>query len=132
MAITWTQNGRRLKATGTITAGTPILLMPAMQSPVMCDRLLIQLEAGATGLGKVYNDVPVLDTGSGTTYPTAAQVPTVCGPPDQFNPGSAGFTGGSYQEDPSSDPYNGLDLRNFALDGTVNGDPFIVDVHLKV
>jgi hypothetical protein len=134
MAITWTQNGRRLKGAGTITApGTPILLMPGMQQPVVAQVLAVQIEAGSTGIIKVYNDLPVYDTGSGTTYPTAANVPSVCGPPEQIGPGgTTSVPGGQYVENADSEPFALIDVRTYAIDGTVIGDTFSVDVRLKV
>lgn len=131
MSVVITQNGRRLQYLVTIVAGTPVLI--SNPTPIWCDRVLVQSLTGSVGQILVYNDVPVTDPGGvqpPATGPTG--IAAVCGHPVQLAPATSTAPGGSYTEDPSSDPFTSVDGRTFAIDGTNSGDVALVDLHLKV
>src|SRR5947209_7784602 len=115
MAITVTQASRRYKAVITITAGTPIFAATGL-TPLLCDRLLIQMLSGGSGKGKIFDDVPV-------GMPAAA----VAAGGDvavELAPATASAPGGVYTDAGS------IDLRMIAVDGST-GDTVLVNAHLK-
>lgn len=117
MAITIKENLRRWKALITVTAGTPIFVA-AGQTPIMADRVLIQMRHGGTGLGLVYDDVPV--------GMTAAEVAAGGDLAVELAPASSTAPGGTYAD------LGSVDLRTVAIDGSNSGDTILVDAHLRV
>jgi hypothetical protein len=117
MAITVTQASRRYKAVITITAGTPIFVANG-QTPLLADRILIQMLHGGSGLGKVYDDVPA--------NMTAAQVAAGGDVAVELAPATATAPGGAYSDAGS------VDLRMLAIDGSNSGDVCLVNAHLKI
>jgi hypothetical protein len=122
------QNTRRLILVFTVSAN-PDFIMTA-NAPFLADRLFIQMLAGGSGMGEIFVDVPVTDPGG--TQPAASTLSTVCGQPIQLAPATATSPGGSYTEDPSTDPWSGTDLRNYAVTGSNAGDQILVVAHLKI
>lgn len=119
MAITTAkQNKRRYKLLITIVAGTPVFLAT---TKLLAERVLIQMQAGGSGMGYVYDDIP--DGAS------AAQVAAGADLAVQLAPAEAAAPGGAYQD---SSPTGGIDLSGIAVDGANSGDTVLVDAYLWI
>lgn len=125
MAIVYsqTENSRRIKALVTITAGVPIPFLSGNE-PIRLDRVFVQMLAGGSGAGKVYDDVP--------PNTAAGAIAATCGPPVQLAPAAGdGITpGGSYQDIAEVNGF--IDGRTIAVDGTNTGDTVLIDAHRKI
>ena len=121
MAITVTQNGNFLNALVTITAGTPIPLATG-PVPIKFEHLFIQMLAGGSGLGLVYQGVPP------NTAP--ASIAAATGAPAQLAPASSTAPGGDYGLELA--PNQVQDLRTFAVDGLSTSDTVLVTARLPI
>lgn len=117
MAISVTQNSHRYKAVITITAGTPIFVAGGL-TPILADRIVIQMLSGGTGKGLVYDDVPV--------GMLAAAVAAGGDVAMELAPATSTSPGGSYADTGT------VDLRQIAIDGSHTGDVALVNAHLKI
>ena len=120
MSLVAVQNSNRLKVTITVTAGTPIFIASG-QTPILADRLIIQMLHGGTGYGLVYDDVPI--------GMTAAQVAAGGDVAVELAPATATAPGGAYTDAVQN---GSIDLRMIAVDGSNTGDHILVDAHLKI
>jgi hypothetical protein len=125
MAIAIQRNKRRYKGTVTVVAGAPIFLADVS---TFADRLLILMAPGATGAGKVYDDVPDIAGVRATPAQVAGgadtAIPLAPAPADGISPG------GVYTD--TAAPNGSIDLSGIALDGTHTGDQILFDAHLKI
>lgn len=98
----------------TFTSGN----FPGGQS-MMMDRVLIQMRAGGTGLGSVYDGV------------ASGVIPTPGTTPDaQLAPATAGSPGGSYTDTISPNSGNGINGTELWVSST-QADPVLISVDLK-
>lgn len=105
---------RRINATLTVNAGTPINLATgttsAAPAPVWASRYFIQMAHGGTGLGKVYDGVPASRNLAATDL--TAELP----------PATATSPGGSYEDWDKSLDRGGIDVNEVWIDGSNTGD----------
>lgn len=101
-------NGQRITTTLTITAGTPIRLATSI---TLCDRIVIEMKHGGSGLGYVMDGIP-----NGTTPAIATNNPI------ELSAATSTGPGGAYNDASAL----GIDVSQIWIDGGNSGDKVIV------